>query len=395
MARIAIILGRLVIGGTTMDTLQVAQHLQGVHEVLLITGGGERDEFEAAYLTAHLPGVRQERINGFSGSIHPIRDYIAYRKLRLALRRFKPQIVHTHTAKAGLLGRLAASAEHIPVIIHTYHGLMFSGYYSKSISQWVVRAEQWLSKKTTRLIALSQTQKLQITGQYRVCPPEKVAVVPLGIDISAFTADRAAKRASFRSKYFLAAGEIAVGIVGRIVPVKNHGVFLRVAEEVLKSQPGVRFFIIGDGPLRRKLQAECVERNIDFTYFPEEPRKATLTFTSWITEVDWAMAGLDIVTLTSFNEGTPVSLMEAQAAGKPVIAMKAGGIEDIVQHNITGFTVDQGAIADFAARLLELCQNAATRQVMGTAGEQYAASHFQKERQVSDLNALYSSLLAG
>ncbi|HEX5636131.1 MAG TPA: glycosyltransferase, partial [Gammaproteobacteria bacterium] len=235
MARIAIILGRLVIGGTTMDTLQVAQHLQRQHEVLLITGGGEKDEFEAAYLTAHLPRVRQERINGFSGNLNLFRDYLAYRKLRSALRRFGPDIVHTHTAKAGLLGRLAAAAEKVPVIIHTYHGLMFSGYYSEVKSQWVVKAERWLAGKTTRIIALSQTQKDQIANQFKVCPPAKVTVVPLGIDLSSFQTDREKKRAAFRAKYFLGDHEIAIGIVGRIVPVKNHEAFVAVAAEVLKS----------------------------------------------------------------------------------------------------------------------------------------------------------------
>jgi glycosyltransferase involved in cell wall biosynthesis len=392
MSKIAIILGRLVIGGTTMDTLQVAQHLQTRHQVLLITGGGEKDEFEAAYLTDLLPHIRHERINGFSGSIHPVRDYKAYLQIRKVLRKFKPDIVHTHTAKAGLLGRLAASAEKVPVIVHTYHGLLFHGYYNKTISGLIVRLERWLATKTTRIIALSVTQQQQIVHDYRICKAEKISVVPLGISLDVFANNRLQKRADFRSRYRLEENEIAVGIVGRIVPIKNHLFFLKVAKAAEQANLNLRFFIIGDGHLRKKLQAVCEDWQLDYTYFPEEPRAAVITFTSWITEVDKAMAGLDIVALTSFNEGTPVSLMEAQAAAKPVIATKAGGIDDIVKNNETGYTVDQGDVQVFAERLTFLASNKEAMKEMGAAGERLANEQFRKLRQVEDLNNLYCQL---
>ncbi|HSC53843.1 MAG TPA: glycosyltransferase [Phnomibacter sp.] len=394
MSKIAIILGRLVIGGTTMDTLQAAQYLQNDHEVLLIAGGGQKDEFEAAYLTDMLPQVRHERINGFSGSIHLLRDYKAYRQVRKVLRKFQPDIVHTHTAKAGLIGRLAAAAEKVPVIVHTYHGLIFHGYYSLAVSRWVIKLERWLATKSTRLIALSQTQQKQIVEDYGVCKYEKTAVVPLGISLETFADNRAQKRADFRKRYRLQEGEIAIGIVGRIVPIKNHLFFLRVAWQMQQKQWSLRYFIIGDGHLRKKLQTACEELQLDHTYFPEDPRVATITFTSWITEVDKAMAGLDIIALTSFNEGTPVSLMEAQAAAKPVIATKAGGIDDIVQNNSTGFTIAQGDEAQFVEKLQYLVANPVEMKAMGEAGELFAHQQFRKQRQVEDLTRLYGQLLA-
>lgn len=378
-----------------MDTLQVAQHLQTMHEVLLITGGGEKDEFEAAYLTAHLPQVRQERINGFSGSLQPIHDFKAYLKIRKTLRRFKPHIVHTHTAKAGLLGRLAAAAEKVPVIVHTYHGLMFSGYYNAWVSRWVVRVERWLAKKSTRIIALSNTQRHQIANQYAVCAAEKIEVVPLGINLDAFMQADALKRQQFRTKYYLNDSQIAVGIVGRVVPVKNHAFFIKVVAALHHLFPQLRFFVVGDGPLRRKLQQEAKNLGIEQTFFPEEPKPATLCFTSWITEVDVALAGLDIVVLTSLNEGTPVSLMEAQAAAKPVMATRAGGIEDIVVDGHTGFTVEQGNLQDFCDKLSALVHNPGLRSQMGQNGVLFAKKQFQKERQVEDLNLLYHQLLFG
>jgi glycosyltransferase involved in cell wall biosynthesis len=165
-----------------------------------------------------------------------------------------------------------------------------------------------------------------------------------------------------------------------------------VAKAVEKANLNLRFFIIGDGQLRKKLQAICEDWHLDYTYFPEEPRAAVITFTSWITEVDKAMAGLDIVALTSFNEGTPVSLMEAQAASKPVIATKAGGIDDIVKNNETGYTVDQGDVQVFAERLTFLASNKEAMKKMGAAGERYANEQFRKLRQVEDLNDLYGQL---
>jgi glycosyltransferase involved in cell wall biosynthesis len=390
MARIAIILGRLVIGGTTMDTLQVAQALQHQHEVLLITGGGDKDEFEAAYLTEHLPGIRQERINGFSGSIHTVRDLRAWWQIRKVIRRFSPHIVHTHTAKAGLLGRLAAAAERVPMVVHTYHGLMFSGYYGPAMSKLVIQMERWLASKTHRVIALSQMQKAQLVEQYRICKAEKVAIVPLGINLRVFEEQLDAKRREFREKYLLQPGEVAIGIVGRIVPVKNHSLFIQVAGQLTNEKKlPARFFIIGDGPLRRRLFAEAKARQINFTYFPEDPRQATLTFTSWVTEVDKAMAGLDVVVLTSLNEGTPVSLMEAQACGVPVVATRAGGIDDIVQHSVTGYTIDQNQPQLLAEKLEELILDPKKRQEMGAKGQAFARLHFRKDRQVADLNRIY------
>jgi glycosyltransferase involved in cell wall biosynthesis len=375
-----------------MDTLQAAQYLQRNHEVLLITGGGDRDEFEAAYLTEYLPRIRKERINGFSGNISLVRDVRALFKIKEVLRRFKPDIVHTHTAKAGLLGRLAARLEKVPVIVHTYHGLIFHSYYGALKSRWVVKAEQWLAKYTTCIVALSEKQKDLIANTYRVCPAEKIAVVPLGIDLSAFRTNMDQKRREFREKYLLNTTEVAVGIVGRVVPVKNHSFFLKVVALLAKQGVHARYFVIGDGQLRRKLMNECVLLGLDHTFFPEDPRVATITFTSWITEVDKAMAGLDIIALSSYNEGTPVSLMEAQAAGKPVVSTQAGGIEDIMREGETGFCTPQGDLTAYCSALEYLINHSPTRLKFGEAGKAFAAEMFRKERQVNDLNALYEGL---
>lgn len=376
-----------------MDTLQAAHYLQEDFEVLLISSGGDKDEFEATYLTEHLPRVRQEKIEGFSSRLNLYKDWMAYRRIRKALKRFKPDIVHTHTAKAGLIGRLAASAEHVPVIVHTYHGMMFHSYYNKQISKLIVLIEQWLSKKTDCIIALSETQKDQLANVYKICPVEKIRTVPLGIEINKFSRNQLEKRSEFRDKFFLKDDEIAIGIVGRIVAIKNHSFFLKVVAGLIKKGVNARFFIIGDGALRKKLHQEAELLHIDQSYFPENPRVAQLIFTSWITEIDKAIAGLDVVALTSFNEGTPVLLMEAQAAGKPVIATKTGGIDDIVRHGQTGFTVEQNDIELYQNYLEQLITNQNLRKTMGEAGAAFASAQFQKAKQVAYLKELFQSLL--
>jgi len=176
------------------------------------------------------------------------------------------------------------------------------------------------------------------------------------------------------------------------VPVKNHSFFLKVVALLAKQGVHARYFVIGDGQLRRKLMNECVLLGLDHTFFPEDPRVATITFTSWITEVDKAMAGLDIIALSSYNEGTPVSLMEAQAAGKPVVSTQAGGIEDIMREGETGFCTPQGDLTAYCSALEYLINHSPTRLKFGEAGKAFAAEMFRKERQVNDLNALYEGL---
>lgn len=393
MPRIAIILGRLVIGGTTMDTLQAARYLQQDYEVLLITGGGDKDEFEAAYLTSHLPLVRHERIEGFSSKISLIKDWRAYRRIKKILLKFNPDIVHTHTAKAGLLGRLAAFGAKVPVIVHTYHGMLFQGYYSRRISRLIIAIERWLAGKTTCIIALSTIQKQQLVTDFGIAGADKIQIVSLGIEIEHFTNQQSEKRVVFRKHYFIEEAEVAIGIVGRVVPIKNHLFFLQVANMLLQKKLPVRFFIIGDGILRKKLQQESNRMGISNSYFPENPVRADLIYTSWITEIENAIDGLDIIVLTSFNEGTPVSLMEAQAAGRPVVASKAGGIDDILVHGQTGFSIPQGDADMFSAYLEKLVTNPALRRQMGEAGATLARNQFQKQRQVTDLKNLYQQLI--
>jgi glycosyltransferase involved in cell wall biosynthesis len=177
------------------------------------------------------------------------------------------------------------------------------------------------------------------------------------------------------------------------VPVKNHAFFLEAAKKMKDRGLAARFFVVGDGFLRKRLEAQCQQLQLDHTYFPAEPRKALITFTSWVTEVDRVMAGLDVVALTSISEGTPISLLEAQASGIPVVALEAGGTPDIMRHGETGFVAAQGDLDGFTEFLIQLAKNAELRYRMGAQGKQFAQLHFDKMRQVKMLSLLYTQLI--
>jgi len=194
--------------------------------------------------------------------------------------------------------------------------------------------------------------------------------------------------------YQLAENEIAIGIIGRIAPVKNHMFFLEIVKRFAGIEKNIRFFIIGDGEtLRIQLQKKASQQGIDWTYFPSTPKQALLCFTSWITDIEAAINGLDIIVLTSHNEGTPVSLLEAQAASKPVVACKVGAVDEIIEHGKSGFVCEANEPDVFFQLLLQLIHDPALRISMGQAGKLKVQSQFELSRQVAETTALFKLLL--
>jgi glycosyltransferase involved in cell wall biosynthesis len=203
------------------------------------------------------------------------------------------------------------------------------------------------------------------------------------------------KRFAFRSRYQLDDDEIAIGIIGRLVPVKNHRLFLEAAKIVLeKTTKKLRFFIIGDGEDRLRIEANARELGIPFMDAMTQTGKSPLTFTSWIKDIDVANAGLDIVTLTSLNEGTPVSLIEAQAANKPIVSTNVGGIENVVIEGITALLSNSKSDAEkFASLILELTENDEKRNTLGRVGWEHVKNRFHYTRLIRDISELYYEML--
>ncbi len=392
MPRVLRIINRLNLGGPTFNVALLTKHLSAEYETLLIAGVKQLSE-ESSDFIVHDLGLTFVLVPEMKRSINPFQDLFAYFKIRKIIREFKPHIVHTHAAKAGTLGRLAAIHEKVPVIVHTFHGHVFHSYFGKWKTKLFIAIERYLAGRTSGIIAISDKQKFELSTTYRITSPSRVRVIPLGFDLSRFQENVEEKRNTFRKKYFVDDDEIAIGIIGRLVPVKNQSVFLRTAANLLKkSGKKLRFFIIGDGEDRNSLLHLCKELQIDHTYFPKDRKKATVTFCSWIHEIDVAVSGLDIITLTSLNEGTPVSLIEAQAGNKPIVSTRVGGIENIVIPEETALLVSKFDDREFESTLLRLVEDDDLRMKMSSRGWEVVRDRFHYTRLVSDMENYYDEL---
>lgn len=390
--RVLRIINRFNLGGPTFNVAYLSKYLDEKYETLLV--GGMKDESEASseFITESM-GLNPRIIPAMKRSISPSADYEAYKAIDKIIKEFKPHIVHTHAAKSGTLGRLAAINNGVPIILHTFHGHVFHSYFGGLKTSLFKMIERYLAKKSTRIIAISGIQKRELSLEHRIAPQEKVEIVPLGFDLSRFQELQDDKRQSFRSKYGLDDRHVAIGIIGRLVPIKNHGMFLRAAAALGKKNPDARFFIVGDGESKSNLLKET--EALDIKYVEQSPpsAEAPLCYTSWIKEVDVVMAGLDIVALCSLNEGTPVSLIEAQSAGKPVVSTSVGGIEDVVVENKSALLSDTFDQSGFNENLQSLISNPKKRAEMGAAGRGHVLERYSYQKLVSNMDKLYSTLL--
>ncbi len=393
MPRVLRIINRLNLGGPTFNAALLTKHMAPEFETMLVAGT-KQDSEESSDFIVHELGLDYTKIPEMHRSLNPIRDFIAYRKIRKLIREYKPDIVHTHAAKAGTLGRLAAIHEKVPVVLHTFHGHVFHSYFSPLKTKIFLKIERYLASRSSAIVAISERQKFELGTVHKVCPPSKIKVIPLGFDLSRFQDSIEEKRKSFRNKFLIDEDELAIGIIGRLVPVKNHTLFIKAAAKILsQTSKKVRFFLIGDGEERMHLINLCRELKLDYCYFPNEPKKASVTFCSWIHEVDIAVAGLDVIALTSLNEGTPVSLIEAQAGNKPVITTDVGGIENIVDPGSTAVLVPNNDLLKFSESLFRIVEDDEFRTQLSLHGWELVKERFHYTRLITEMKDLYYALL--
>lgn len=393
MTKVLRILNRFNVGGPTYNAAYLTKYLSKDYETILIGGLKEDAEASSEYILKNLD-LQYEIIPEIRRGINLYNDYKAFRKVVKIIRTEKPQIVHTHASKAGMIGRAAAIYCHVPNIYHTFHGHVFHSYFGKCKTRFFITIEQLLAKKTTKIIAISDKQKYELGSVFKICKPEKIEVVPLGFDLNKFSEQIEEKRASFRSRYSLADDEIAIGIVGRLAPIKNHTLFIDAIDFCIKQLPNkkIRAFIIGDGELCGELQNYCTRKNISISTLSNPVVNASITFTSWIQDVDVAYAGLDVVALTSLNEGTPVSIIEAQAAGKPIVSTNVGGIGDIVSEGNTALLSDL-SFSDFSQKLEKIIEDDTLRDTMSNNSKKFGTERFSYQRLCRDIERIYGSNL--
>lgn len=389
MPKVLRIINRFNIGGITYNVSYLSKYLEPDYETLLVGGPEEEGEDSSLYIPEGL-GLKPKVLHEFQREINFKSDYKAYKEIKKIIKEFKPDIVHTHASKAGAIGRLAAIDCNVPVIVHTFHGHVFHSYFGKLKTAFYKTIERYLAKHSTAIVAISNKQKQELSETFNIASKEKIQVIPLGFDLVRFTKNKAQNRIDFRENYNLRDEQIAIGIIGRLAPIKNHQLFVE-AIACLKKQSITNFkaFIIGDGDSKEAIMNLCEQFNVSYSNNPKDD--VNIIFTSWITNIEWALHGLDIVTLTSLNEGTPVSIIEAQAAGKYIVSTNVGGIEDVL-HPECGLLSEVSDKQAFFNNLSDAIKSEKYLQSSSKKGEQWALQKFSYQRLVEDMRLLYHRL---
>lgn len=388
--RITRIIARLNIGGPAIQAITLTQELERLgYPTRLIRGVEDPAEGNMDYL-ARERGVVPTLVSSMRRN-PGWGDFTALGRLIWLLWRDRPSVVHTHAAKGGTLGRLATviafpAPGRRPLVVHTYHGHSLTGYFAGPTAAFYRRIEQLLARCSDVLLCVSPEVRDDLIG-LRVAAPEKFRVMPLGFDLDPFMSvaddERARRRGALRAEWGVDGDELVVTLIARLVPIKRVDRFLAVAR-LQAERPDVRFVVVGDGELRDSLGASPDARALG-------DRLIWAGFRRDIPDVCFAT---DIVMLTSENEGTPVSLIEAQAAGVPVVATDVGGVRSVVEHGHTGFLAKPEQSDRMAGQLGDLLDDASLRARFGASGRARVLSRFTLTRLVADHAALYDELLA-
>jgi glycosyltransferase involved in cell wall biosynthesis len=365
----------------------------GVHVILLTAGLASRGYQTRLVIGREAPhegnlldlaaakGVTCVRLPGLGREIRPWNDARALRHLRRAIREFRPDVVHTHTAKAGLLGRLAARLEGVRVTVHTYHGHVLAGYFGRLKTGAFRALETWLGRRTTALVTVSESVRQDLAA-HGVAPADRIRVVPLGLEIDGLA--EALPRGRLRNQAGFADGAPLVGIVGRLAPIKDVGTFLEAAARLHAERPELRFSVVGDGESRAALEAQARELGLT----------GALHFHGWQRDMAAVYGDLDVVVNCSRNEGTPVALIEALAAARPVVATAVGGTPDLLGGGAHGLLVPPGDPAALAAAVGRALLGGTEIEQARRAGQAHVLGHHSVRRLLDDVDRLYRELLA-
>ena len=391
MPRILRILNRFNLGGPTYNAAYLSKYMPSEFETLLIGGQKAESEASSLHITEDL-GLDPIVIPTMLRELNPKKDYESYLKIKEIIADFKPDIVHPHASKAGALGRLAAINSDVPHLVHTFHGHVFHGYFNPVKTKMYKTVERYLAKKTDRIVTISNIQKTELGVEHRICPLDKIEVIPLGFDLDRFQVNQEENRNTFRIKYQLKEDTVAIGIIGRLVPIKNHELFLKGIQFIKKnSKTKIQAFIIGDGESRNTIEEQAKKLGLSFDN--KANTGVDILFTSWIKKVDAALSGLDLVALTSLNEGTPVSLIEAQAAEKAIVTTNVGGIENVVLPNKSALLSEIDDENGFCKNLIKLVDDSIMRMEFSKAGKDFVFNNFHYNRLVKDTSELYHKIL--
>ena len=338
------IIARLNTGGPAMHVVHLAEALDPtLFRTRLITGGITEDEGDMTYFASDR-GVEVTVIPAMSRILAPWKDLKAFLSLLRIFLRERPTIVHTHTAKAGTLGRLAAIAARVPVIVHTFHGHVLGGlYFSKLKTGIFLEVERQLAHATDRLVVLTHAQARDMADELRVADASRFSVVSLGLDLQRFAdVDRSEARGRIRKQLGVEDERPVIGIVGRMVLVKNHELLFDALVQLRERlTPGPHVIVVGSGEREAALRNYVVERDLD----------RQVHWLGWRQDLPDIFPAFDVTALTSFDEGTPVSLLESLASGTPVVSRAVGGVPEILEDGALGRLVRGTSVNEFSDAL--------------------------------------------
>ena len=374
MPRLLRIITRLNVGGPATHVQLADRELEARGwETLLVFGSVEADEAEAtldkALPAVHIPALRRR--------LNLARDAHSFAELVRLIRGYRPDVIHTHLSKAGLLGRSAALALPRAQRIHTFHGNVFDGYFRPAVGRTILAAERGLARMTHRIVALSELQRDELRALH-IGSPERIAVIPLAIDLQRFAG---IGREDARRSLSIPTDAIAVLAVGRMVAIKRLDRLVRAFARVAHQVPSAHLYLVGDGPERPQIERLTRSLAVD-----------NVTFVGWSADTPRWYGAADVVALSSSREGTPLALIEAAASGRPVVATRVGGVPDVVRDGVTGVIVDEAG-EGLSQALEGLLRDPTRRSEMGKAALS-ASIRYGASRLGDDLDHLYRSLVA-
>lgn len=369
--RILHVITRLVVGGAQENTLITVRRLRDLGYEVGLAAGPETGAEGALPVP---PGIRFHEIPTLVREIRPVADVRALWDLYRVMRDGSYDVVHTHTSKAGVLGRIAARWANVPLVVHTPHGHVYHGYAGWSGSRLFAWIERWLAGWTDVLVALTESEMREHLTE-RVGKPDQWRVIPSGVDLAAYRGTSSMSRAEVG----LPLEGFVVGCVARLVPVKGVGDLIRAVALLKRDGEPVYLAVVGDGPMRGELEALAEDLGVG----------AQVGFLGLRRDVEQLLPLFDAMVLPSYNEGMGRVLVEAQAGGVPVVGTRVGGIVDVVRDGETGLLVPPGAPQALAAAIARLRSDASLRQRMAAAARQFADERFSAERMLRELCEVY------
>ncbi len=380
------VIARLNMGGPALHVAYLTAGLrERGYDTTLVAGTLARGEDSMAFVAEDL-GIGVVKIDELGREISPLRDLMATVRLARVIRRERPQILHTHTAKAGTVGRLAAilaGSRRPPVVVHTFHGHVLRGYFDPIRTRFFLALERWLAAHSTALIAVGPQVRDDLVA-LGVAPAERFTVIRLGIELEERVGPSEDGRAETRRYLGVPADRFVVGWVGRMTAVKRTEDVLEAFKRLRDNGVDASLWMVGDGPDREQLERRASELGVI---------RDTL-FLGYQEDVAPYYAAFDALVLPSANEGTPVSVIEALAAETPVVATRVGGVPDVVREGEEGFLVETGDTDELAERLTRLARDPELRQRLGRSGRRRVLSRYAVGRLLDDVDRLYRELLA-